>query len=115
MGLFFPNTGAKLCMLCGVISEEFLGAFMKPKTAIQSFLSKTLDSSTFTWRQILNLTFPSMLDSMSIMFINVLITALISENGESSVAAVSLVGPIVNLITCMFSGIAAGGTVVVAQ
>lgn len=113
--MFFPNTGAKLCMLCGVISEVFLGAFMKPKTAIQSFLSKTLDSSTFTWRQILNLTFPSMLDSMSITFIGVLITALISENGESSVAAVSLVGPIINLITCMFSGIAAGGTVVVAQ
>lgn len=88
---------------------------MKPKNAIQGFLSKTLDSSTFSWRQILNLTVPSMLDSMSITFIGVLITALISENGESSVAAVSLVGPIINLITCMFGGIAAGGTVVVAQ
>lgn len=82
---------------------------------LDAYLEKKLSGSTFTWREILKLTFPSILDSLSIMFIGMLITALISENGETSVAAVSLVGPISSLISCMFNGIGAGGTVVVAQ
>lgn len=79
------------------------------------FLTKRLSSSVFTWREILNLAVPSILDSVSIMFINMLITALISKNGVTSMAAVSLVGPITSLISCLFNGIGAGGTVVVAQ
>lgn len=82
---------------------------------VKGFLDRTLTSSTFTWREILDLTFPCILDSMSIMFIGTLITALISQNGADSVAAVSLVSPIANLICCMFNGVGAGGTIVVAQ
>lgn len=82
---------------------------------IDVFLTRWLSSSVFTWREILNLTIPSVLDSISVMFINMLITALISKNGESSISAVSLVGPVVGLILCLFQGIGAGGTVVVAQ
>ena len=36
------------------------------------------------------MTLPLILDSLSIMFINMLITALISSAGESSIAAVNL-------------------------
>lgn len=82
---------------------------------INFFLNRTLSSSVFTWHQILDLMIPGILDSLSIMFINTLIVALISKNGETSVAAVSLVGPITGLVTCIFSGISAGGTIVVAQ
>lgn len=85
------------------------------KTKIDSFMTRQLSSSVFTWREILQMTVPYVLDSLSIMFIGMLITALISKNGEASVAAVSLVGPIGNLIVCLFNGICAGGTVVIAQ
>lgn len=82
---------------------------------LDSFLTRTLSGSVFTWRQILNLMIPGILDNLSIMFINTLIVALISKNGETSVAAVSLIGPITGLVTCIFSGISAGGTIIVAQ
>ena len=82
---------------------------------LDNFLTARLSSSQFTWREIMNLTVPCVLDSLSIMFINMLITMLISQNGETSMAAVSLAGPIGALISCLFNGLGAGGTVVVAQ
>ena len=85
------------------------------KTKIDSFMTCQLGSSIFSWQEILRMTVPYVLDSLSIMFIGMLITALISKNGEASVAAVSLVSPIGNLIVCLFNGICAGGTVVIAQ
>ena len=48
------------------------------------------------------------------MLIVMLITALISSNGQSSMAAVALAGPVTNLVVCI-NGIGAGGTVIVAQ
>ena len=89
------------------------GISMWKKT--EHFLDRTLSSKIFTWREIINLMIPGILDNLSIMFIMMLITALISSNGETSVAAVALVSPITALIGCMFNGIAAGGSVVVAQ
>ena len=86
-----------------------------PPRRLDAWLNRSLSSSQFTWREVVSLIFPSVLDSLSITFIGMLITVLISKNGEISVAAVSLVGPITGLITCLFSGISAGGTVVVAQ
>ena len=82
---------------------------------LTTFLDSKLSGPVFTWRQIIDLMIPGILDNLSIMFIVMLITALISSNGETSVAAVALVGPITSLISCMFNGIAAGGSVVVAQ
>lgn len=81
----------------------------------EHFLDRTLSGKIFSWREIINLMIPGILDNLSIMFIMMLITALISSNGETSVAAVALVSPITGLINCMFNGIAAGGSVVVAQ
>lgn len=82
---------------------------------VDQFMTRTLSGRVFTWREILSLIIPGILDSLSVMFINMLITALISSNGEASVAAVSLVTPITWMITCIFSGVSAGGTVIVAQ
>ena len=82
---------------------------------VEAYLDRTLSSSVFSWRQITDLIVPGVLDSLSIMFINMLITALISKNGETSVAAVSLMGPVTALVVNIFNGISAGGTVVVAQ
>lgn len=82
---------------------------------VKSFLNQFLSSSVFTSQEVLKMTGPFILDSLSIMFINMLITALISSSGESSVAAVSLVGPLLTLVVCFLNGVAAGGTVAVTQ
>lgn len=82
---------------------------------VDRYLTRRLSGNVFTWREIFDLMIPGVLDSLSIMFINTLITALISKNGETSVAAVSLMGPVTALVVNIFNGISAGGTVVVAQ
>lgn len=85
------------------------------KTRDSSFIERHLGGTEFSGREIIRMLVPFYLDSLSIFFISMLITALISGNGEQSVAAVSLVSPILSLVSCMFNGIGAGGTVVVAQ
>lgn len=81
----------------------------------KAFLDRQFTSPVFTSQQIYKMTLPFILDGLSIMFINMLITALISSSGEDSVAAVNLVGPIFNLVMCLLNGISAGGTVAVTQ
>ena len=82
---------------------------------VRERLDRQLTSPVFTARQIYRMTVPFILDSLSIMFINMLITALISSSGETSVAAVNLVMPILNLVLCLINGLSAGGTVAVTQ
>lgn len=73
---------------------------------LDNFLTRTLSGTVFSWREILHLTFPNVLDCLSVMFISMLITALISSNGEASVAAVSLVTPLTWMIAA-FSTVSA--------
>ena len=84
-------------------------------TAWENYLDRKLSSSVFNYHQIIDLIIPGVLDSLSIMFINALITALISSNGESSVAAVSLCSPITTLIGTFFMGLSDGGGITVSQ
>lgn len=83
--------------------------------AVERFLDRKLSSSVFRYNQIIDLIIPGVLDSLSIMFINALITALISSNGETSVAAVSLCSPITTLIGTFFMGLSDGGGITVSQ
>ena len=85
------------------------------KKALDAYLTRTLSGSVFTWREIFRLMIPGILDNLSITFISMLTTALISKNGETSIAAVSLVGPVTGLMVCFFTGISAGASVIVAQ
>lgn len=78
-------------------------------------LDRLLSSPVFTARQICQMALPLVLDGLSIMFINMLITALISSAGEASVAAVNLAAPVFTLAVCLLNGICAGGTVAVTQ
>jgi len=84
-------------------------------TSWENYLDRKLSSSVFNYHQIIDLIIPGVLDSLSIMFINALITALISSNGESSVAAVSLCSPITTLIGTFFMGLSDGGGITVSQ
>lgn len=78
-------------------------------------LDKLLTSPVFTASEIVKMAVPFVLDSLSIMLILSLITALISSSGEDSVAAVNLANPILTMIVCVLNGISAGGTVAVTQ
>lgn len=84
-------------------------------SAARQRLDRRLTSPVFSAPQIYRMTVPLILDSLSVMFINMLITALISSAGESSIAAVNLVSPLLGLIMCVLGGISAGGTVAVTQ
>ena len=86
---------------------------IKDKAA--ALYARRLPESVFSSREIIQMLVPVILDSLSIMFINMLIVALIGRSGETSVAAVNLVSPITGLITCLFNSISAAGTVVVAR
>lgn len=88
---------------------------MSIRRNVERRLERYLSGSVFTWHEIMNLMIPGILDNLSITLINMLITALISKNGEASVAAVSLVGPVTGIMVCLFTGISAGGTVIVAR
>lgn len=84
-------------------------------SSVRAYTDRLMASPVFSSREIYRMTLPFILDSMSVMFISMLITALITSAGESSVAAVNLVSPIFTLIICLLNGIAAGGTVAVTQ
>ena len=85
------------------------------RNSVDRLLTRSLSSSVFTWREIFKLMIPGILDNLSITLISMLTTALISKNGETSIAAVSLVGPVTGLMVCFFTGISAGASVMVAQ
>lgn len=85
------------------------------RNSIDTYLTRTLSGAVFTWREIFRLMIPGILDNLSITLISMLTTALISKNGEASIAAVSLVGPVTGLMVCFFTGISAGASVIVAQ
>lgn len=82
---------------------------------IQKWFDDLLTSPVFTAGEVWRMGVPFVLDSLSIMLILALITALISSSGEDSVAAVNLANPIVAMIVCVLNGISAGGTVAVTQ
>lgn len=85
------------------------------KSRANDCLERWLSSPVFSAGEIIRMAVPFVLDSLSIMFILALITALISSSGEESVAAVNLANPIMAMIICALNGISAGGTVAVTQ
>ncbi|MDO5400332.1 MAG: MATE family efflux transporter [Eubacteriales bacterium] len=82
---------------------------------LRSRADRLLTSPVFSAGEIYSMAVPFVLDSLSIMFILALITALISSSGEDSVAAVNLANPIMTMVVCALNGISAGGTVAVTQ
>lgn len=85
------------------------------KNSLRDLPDRLFGSPVFTAREIRQMAVPFILDSLSIMVINALITALISSSGEASVAAVNLAGPITAIVFFAINGLSAGGTVSVTQ
>ena len=107
--------GAILAVIKSLERRMDIMRIIRDSGPVDKYLTRRLSGNVFTWREIFDLMIPGVLDSLSIMFINTLITALISKNGETSVAAVSLMGPVTAVVVNIFNGISSGGTVVVAQ
>src|SRR5699024_9925674 len=82
---------------------------------LDRLLEGQLGSSMFSWRQILTMLSPLIMDSFFICLISMLTTAMISSSSQESVSAVSLVSPLYMMIYAVYNAISAGGTVVVAQ
>lgn len=85
------------------------------KNKIDAFLSSQFSSTMFSYREVMSMLFPLILDMFFINVINMLTTSMISSSSQASVSAVSLINPITTLVLCLLNAIAAGGTVVVAQ
>lgn len=88
---------------------------IKPGSRGDLFLEKQLGSSLFTYRQILAMLVPLILDQLFINLISLLTTAMISSSSQESISAVSIVSPFYMVVYSVFSAISVGGTVIVAQ
>lgn len=107
-----------LCYLIGKISsvlEAFNMKGLAVPRSVDNFLSSKLSGSVFHWRMIGVLLLPIILDSLFSNLISLFASAMVSQNGEASVAAVSLVTPVCGVITNIAGCIICGGGVVIAQ
>ncbi len=80
-----------------------------------SFLTKILSGNSMSYKQILAIFFPVLLDQAFVTALNMLNTAMISSSGLSAVSAVSTVDSINLFLLNVIMAIATGGTVIVAQ
>ena len=85
------------------------------KVKKRNWFARQLESEQFTTKQIIGMLIPLILDQLFIYMIGLLTTSMISSSGEDSVTAVSLVTPVVTLITAVFTALSSGGAIVVAQ
>ncbi len=91
------------------------GILTKPFRAAGRFFDQNYGSSMFTSREFFGILGPVIIDQFFMYLISMLTTAMISASSQDSVSAVSLVNPIIYLAMALFSSVASGGTVVVAQ
>ena len=88
---------------------------IKEGSRLDQFLAKRLSSNLFTYREIIAMLIPIVLDQFFCYAIGIFTTALISSSSQESVTAVSLVNPVQTTVVSAFYAVAAGGTVIVAQ
>ncbi|MGI5958436.1 MAG: MATE family efflux transporter [Massiliimalia sp.] len=78
-------------------------------------LDRMLSGNLMTWRQIVAIIIPILVDQAFITCFNILNTAMISSSGVAAVSAVSMVDSLNFFLVNVFVAVATGGTVVVAQ
>lgn len=69
----------------------------------------------FSYKEILTMLIPLILDQFFVSIIGLLTTAMISSSSQESVSAVSLVTPLYTMIYAIYSAISSAGTVIIAQ
>ncbi len=69
----------------------------------------------FTWGQLRSMFLGLLADQFFIVFIGLLATAMVSSSGEAAMAAVSMVGTVVGLMTLTTNALAMGGSILAAR
>ena len=87
---------------------------MKIKQSVQQLLHRYLDSDIIPFSKICALFWPILFDTVSVAFMSVLSSSMVSSSGEEAVAAVNMVESVNLFFTNFYIAIATGGTVVVA-
>lgn len=82
---------------------------------LQARIERLFTGKTMSAKQVFTMLGPIFLDSLFIVLISILNTAMISSSGVAAISAVSIVDSINVFIVSIFIAIATGGTVIVAQ
>jgi len=85
------------------------------KKPIINLLDKYFTGSSMNYKQVFSMIFPIFIDSLFIVLISILNTAMISSSGVHAVSAVSNVDSLNIFIMSVFIAVSTGGTVIVAQ
>lgn len=80
-----------------------------------SFLEKRLSGETMSFRQVVSIFLPVLVDQAFVTCLNLVNTAMISSSGVAAVSAVSMVDSLNFFLVNVFIAVSTGGTVVVAQ
>jgi len=78
-------------------------------------MEREFTSELFDYKTLRGMFLTLALDQFSIIFLNVICTALVSSVGEAAIAAVSMVSVVNSMMALIFGGIATGGGIVIAR
>ncbi|HSK69557.1 MAG TPA: MATE family efflux transporter, partial [Candidatus Limnocylindria bacterium] len=82
---------------------------------LRAWLEDAFTTGQFTWAQLRGMFLTLLLDQFFIVFIGLLAMALVSSSGQAAMAAVSMVGTVVALMTLTTNAVAMGGSILVAR
>jgi len=88
---------------------------VKRQNRFESLLAKYFSGNGMNYKQVFAIIIPLFVDSIFIVLMSIMNTAMVSSSGVAAVSAVSMVDSINIFVVSMFIAVATGGTVIVAQ
>ena len=80
-----------------------------------AFFKKSMSCETLSYRQVMGIIIPIIIDTVLLAFIGMINTAMVSSSGPGIVSATSLTGAINNVFQCLFTAAATGGSIIISQ
>lgn len=85
------------------------------KTKFKDILARFFSGEGMSYRDVFSLLLPVVVDQFFLIGFNFINTAMISSSGAAAISAVNIVGSLNVLLVQLFTSIALGGTVLIAQ
>ncbi|WP_225351577.1 MATE family efflux transporter [Loigolactobacillus coryniformis] len=85
------------------------------KTKFKDILARFFSGEGMSYRDVFSLLLPVVVDQFFLIGFNFINTAMISSSGAAAISAVNIVGSLNALLVQLFTSIALGGTVLIAQ
>ena len=85
------------------------------KTKFKGILARFFSGEGMSYRDVFSLLLPVVVDQFFLIGFNFINTAMISSSGAAAISAVNIVGSLNVLLVQLFTSIALGGTVLIAQ